>query len=334
MKFGHYIRYFSEDFSLHEADPSLINETDKEISSGKLTRKTDKIEFPIINGIPRFLNQNHLNYSDNFGLQWNKYKKTQFDSYTKLPLSSDRFWHNTKWTKEELNGKKVLEVGSGAGRFTEILIKSGASVISFDLSNAVEANYENNHNHGDLLIFQGDIYDIPFPDEYFDFIFCFGVLQHTPKPNLAYVQIFKKLKRGGKISIDYYLKFPSISPWSTPKYLWRPITKNLPPSILLRWIKFYIPFWIPIDTFLRRLPHFGNKIVALIPIPCWNYLDIGLSQSQRVQWAILDTFDALAPRYDYPKTIEEVAEMISSEKNRVVDIFYGSNGVVANIIKK
>jgi SAM-dependent methyltransferase len=103
----------------------------------------------------------------------------------------------------------ILEAGCGAGRFTEVLISTGATVISFDLSNAVEANYENNNDKGDLLIFQGDIYNIPFPDNYFDYVFCYGVLQHTPDPDESYRQIFSKLKPGGKISIDYYLKFSS-----------------------------------------------------------------------------------------------------------------------------
>ena len=337
MKFDHYKKYFENNFNLlldkkfPREEPCDDNE---EIISGKLIRKTDQQEFLIINGIPRFLKQNEYNYSDNFGVQWNKYKKTQFDSYTGLSLTTDRFWNNTKWTKEELRGKKVLEVGSGAGRFTEILVKTGAAVVSFDLSSAVEANYENNYKNGDLLIFQGNIYDIPFPDEYFDYVFCYGVLQHTPEPESAYRAIFKKLKKGGKISIDYYLKFSEISPWSTPKYFWRPITKNMSPTFLHKWIKFYIPIWLPIDTFLRKIPRFGNRMVALIPIPCWNYLNSGLSYKQRVQWAILDTFDALAPKYDFPKTREEVLKMVAAEDNKEADVFYGSNGVVANIIKK
>ena len=38
----------------------------------------------------------------------------------------------------------ILEVGSGAGRFTEVLVTTGATVISCDLSSAVDANYRNN----------------------------------------------------------------------------------------------------------------------------------------------------------------------------------------------
>lgn len=335
MKFSHYKRFFEDRFRLQVSDSIQVpgGTDEKIIKQGMLIdHKTGK-EYKIVNGIPRILDSD-TNYSDNFGLQWNKFKKTQFDSYTGLPLSGKRFWNNTKWAKEELKGKVILEAGCGAGRFTEVLVSTGATVVSFDLSNAVEANYENNNDKGELLIFQGDIYNIPFPDNYFDYVFCHGVLQHTPDPDRSYKEIFNKLKHGGKISIDYYLKFSSATPWSTPKYFWRPVTKKMSPQKLLSIIKFYIPVWLPFDTFIRKIPRFGDRILAFIRIPCWNYLDMGLTYSQRKQWAILDTFDALAPAYDYPKTLDEVNKMIESDQNDKAEVFYGGNGVVANVQKK
>jgi SAM-dependent methyltransferase len=335
MKLSHYKRFFEGRYSLDIIDSvqSTINEDDKIIKQGKLIDNNTGKEYKIVNSIPRFLDSD-TNYSDNFGLQWNKFKKTQFDSYTGIPLSGKRFWDNTKWVKDELKGKVILEAGCGAGRFSEVLMSTGATIISFDLSNAVEANYENNNGKGDLLIFQGDIYNIPFPGNYFDYVFCYGVLQHTPDPDRSYKAIFSKLKHGGKISIDYYLKFSSSTPWSTPKFFWRPLTKKMSPQKLLNIIRFYIPIWLPVDTLIRKIPRFGDKILAFMRIPCWNYIDMGLSYSQRKQWAILDTFDALAPAYDYPKTLDEVNKMVDDQQNEKKEVFYGGNGVVANVTKK
>jgi hypothetical protein len=84
---------------------------------------------------------------------------------------------------------------------------------------------------------------------------------------------------------------------------------------------------------LRRIPYFGPRLLAIVPIPCWNYLHLGLTRELRKEWAIMDTFDALAAYYDYPKTISEVQEMIDSVENGESEVFFGSNGIVANILK-
>ena len=48
----------------------------------------------------------------------------------------------------------------------------------------------------------------------------------------------------------------------------------------------------------------------------------------------MDTFDALGARYDLPKTRRQVADMVQSPDNETVDVHYGSNGIVANVVRK
>ena len=52
-----------------------------------------------------------------------------------------------------------------------------------------------------------------------------------------------------------------------------------------------------------------------------------------MNWAILDTFDAMGAAYDQPKTLGYITKMIESDKNKFSEVFYGSNGIVANIWK-
>ena len=78
-----------------------------------------------------------LHYSNSFGFQWNKYKKTQLDSHTKISLSHDRLTNNSNWKLQDLENKNVLEVGSGAGRFTEILLKTNCFLFTIDSSDAI-----------------------------------------------------------------------------------------------------------------------------------------------------------------------------------------------------
>ena len=299
------------------------------VKTGKLAMNGQ--EYPIRDGVPRLVPDQ--DYTSNFGLQWNTFKKTQLDSALGLPLTFNRFWNNTKWKPRELVGKTVLEAGSGAGRFTEILLEAGAKLCSIDLSLAVDANWSSNRTKGDLLLFQGSIYEMPFKEEYFDFVFCYGVLQHTPEPERAYEEIWKRVKPGGKISIDYYLKTPKLEPWSNPKYFWRPRALKMKPEKLLAFIRAYIPWWLPIDTFIKRIPKIGNTLGTLTMIPCWNYYYLPLSKEQKREWAIMDTFDALGAYYDYPKTLEEVRRMVSLPGACDIDVFYGSNGDVANETK-
>ena len=64
-------------------------------------------------------------YTNSFGYQWSIFDKAQLDSKTGINWSQDRF-RCTNWTDEEIYEKVVLEIGSGAGRFTEILLKKKA----------------------------------------------------------------------------------------------------------------------------------------------------------------------------------------------------------------
>ncbi|MDR5639475.1 MULTISPECIES: hypothetical protein [unclassified Thermosynechococcus] len=69
--------------------------------------------YPIVNQIPRFVDSSQ-NYTQSFGLQWNKFSKTQIDD-TDQKQSETRFFATTNWQPEELAGKSILEAGSVHG---------------------------------------------------------------------------------------------------------------------------------------------------------------------------------------------------------------------------
>ena len=43
---------------------------------------------------------------------------------------------------------------------------------------------------------------------------------------------------------------------------------------------------------------------------------------------MLDTFDALSPRYDEPQTLETVQEWVREAELAEADVRYGGNGIV------
>src|SRR6266404_5513855 len=92
-------------------------------------------------GIPRFVSG--TSYASSFGVQWNRYPRTELDSYTGKAYSKQRLERCLGTPLEGLRGKVVLECGSGAGRFTELLVRQCEAFVCIDLSSAVDANLNN-----------------------------------------------------------------------------------------------------------------------------------------------------------------------------------------------
>ena len=181
--------------------------------------------YKIKNNIPRFCSED--NYSESFGYQWNKFHNIQLDSFCDIDLSHNRFWAETNWDPKSLDNLNVLEVGSGAGRFSEVFLNSTkCNLYSIDYSNAVEANLRNNHKFNSRLILsQASIYEIPFKDNSFDKVFCFGVLQHTPSFRKSISALVSKVKKNGEIVVDFY-PYKGFYTKLHAKYILRPITKR------------------------------------------------------------------------------------------------------------
>lgn len=279
---------------------------------------------PLEKGVLRFRQDD--GYNQSFALQWNRFKSNQIDQVNGTALTQIRF-DETGWAPEEMKGQLVLEAGCGAGRFTRLMAEAGATLVSFDYSAAVDACAENNDRFPNLTLMQADIFDMPFKDGVFDRIFCHGVLQHTPDPEKAFFSIERKLKPGGLISVDVYRKDGLIRPWKS-KYIWRPITTRIQPEKLLAFLEWFIPKWLPLDTMIKRIPILGNYLGAIIP--CWNYFYTDLSKTEKVQWAIMDTFDALAPAFDLPITLDDARRWFKTLGYTDFEVREGGNGVVAN----
>ncbi len=271
-----------------------------DIESGWLVSATGE-RYAIANGIPRFVPAE--NYATGFGLQWNHFRRTQLDSYSGHPISSDRFYSYTAWTADQLRGKRVLDVGCGAGRFAEIALAAGAQVVAVDYSSAVDACRANHSDKPMLDVVQGDVYALPFVAASFDFVYCLGVLQHTPDVHAAFAALPPMLKRGGHLAIDLYPKLKRNVLW--PKYWLRPFTRHVNSNTLFAFVERAVPVLLPLSIALGRLPLVGRQLRKLIPVA--NYEGVfPLSAKQLSEWAVLDTFDMFGPAYDSPQSVDTV----------------------------
>ncbi|MGB2408558.1 MAG: class I SAM-dependent methyltransferase [Paracoccaceae bacterium] len=277
-------------------------------------------------GVVRFRQEE--GYSDSFALQWHEFQKDQYDTHNGTDLYRRRYLKETGWPDDgSLKGELIMEAGCGAGAFSQHILSSGADLLSFDYSTAVFVANEHNRD-GRVAYCQADILDMPFEEESFDKVFCHGVLQHTPDPKGSFLALCGMVKPGGRISVDVYKKDFKIAPWKS-KRLWRWLTTRMNQQRLLRVLKWYIPKWLPIDTAIKKIPYIGGILGSVIP--CWNYFRRKeLSKEQLVTWAIMDTFDALAPKYDIPASLSEVRQWFKEAGFEDVEVRKGGNGVVGN----
>lgn len=272
-------------------------ERDGHVYSGWCISEGTGRRFPIRRAILRFVPEN--NYADNFGMQWTLFRKTQLDSHSGLPISANRFYSSTRWKPEELRGQWVLDAGCGAGRFAEVALEAGAKVLAVDYSTAVEACYENLHHHSNLHVIQADIYHLPLRPRFFPFVYCLGVLQHTPDVAQAFAALPPTLSKGGRLVVDVYLR--SALRRLLPRCWIRPLTRRIPRQRLFHILERLVPtlFWV--SCLAQRVPLAGPLLQRLVPVV--NYTGTyPLRAEQHLEWALLDTFDWLAPTYDQPQT--------------------------------
>jgi len=291
---------------------------------------TDGRQYDIIRGIPRFVGLE--NYSEDFGSQWNRFPKTQLDSFSGINLSETRLERCLQANLSTLKGKKILEAGSGAGRFTEVLIKYGAVVHSFDYSNAVDANAMNNGNDPNLVLVQADIRKIPFQKMSYDYVICLGVLQHTPNTEESIMSLWEMVKPGGALVVDHY-------PWNWRIFLAlvigisRPIYRQFilrcPKEVRFQRVKAATDFWFPWhwtfkDSWLMQ------RILRVVSPVTFHYPNIKLrDRDAYYEWALLDTHDSTTDFHKNYRTLSQIKIFLEEIGAINIIVKQGGNGVEA-----
>ena len=103
-------------------------------------------------------------------------------------------------------GRRVLEVGCGAGVDLARFARGGASVVGVDLSSSAidlaRANFEQQSLTGDFRVADGEA--LPFEDNSFDSVFAHGVVQYTADPQRLVDECRRVLKPGGEAVFQVY----------------------------------------------------------------------------------------------------------------------------------
>jgi SAM-dependent methyltransferase len=299
---------------------------DGQIHTASLVSEDGQCCYLIRDFIPRFVPES--NYADNFGMQWNKFRQTQLDSYSGHPISADRFRKATGWKSEDIAGRWVLDVGCGAGRFAEVVLNAGAKVVALDFSDAVDACFANLRHHPNLHVVQGDIYALPFLNASFPFVYSLGVLQHTPDVAKAFAALPPMVAVGGRLCSDFYWK--RFRTMLHSKYIIRPITKHLPQQSLFCLLEKTVPTLLRISQILGRIPFAGLYLKRLVPVA--NYTGVyPLDERQLEEWAFLDTFDMLGPQFDSPQSVSTIKNWMAKAGFEEIEVFQANLLVVRGV---
>ncbi len=285
--------------------------------------------FPVIDGIPRFVELD--NYANAFGLQWRSFAKIQLDSYNGSSISLERLERCLGGKITQLAGKNVLEVGCGAGRFTEHLVGAKAHVHSVDLSAAVEVNKSNMGAAANYCVAQANVYSLPFEPQSFDVVMCLGVIQHTPSPEKTIEALYSMVKPGGQLVIDhytfdwmYYLK---------PIMLYRAWLRKMKPEKSKQIVERLVARYFPLHWKYRnnRL-----KTVLLNRIsPCYVYIKTFPQMDYNFHFELtrLDTYDGLTDYYKHLRSSVKIKNELNKLGAKNIQVWKGGNGVEARCEK-
>lgn len=112
-------------------------------------------------------------------------------------------------------GKKVLEVGVGAGTDFTQWCKNGAIAHGIDLTEEGITHVQTRLKLFDLAyeaLKVGDAENIPFEDNTFDLVYSWGVIHHSPNTEKAFSELVRVCKPGGEIKFMVY-HLDSVNTW-------------------------------------------------------------------------------------------------------------------------
>lgn len=139
--------------------------------------------------------------------QSEKFSRAYFDEIERFRYFDQPFIHSFAQFSR-YHGKRVLEVGFGAGTDFIQWVRSGAIASGIDLTEEALANVRNRLAQYGLPqpehLATGDAENLPFADGAFDLGYSFGVLHHSPDTERAVSELVRVVRPGGEVKIMLY----------------------------------------------------------------------------------------------------------------------------------
>ena len=235
-------------------------------------------EWPVRDGIPRFVASEHL---ESFGRQWNRYEVAHD--------AEDRatFVAKIGVQLEELAGLTVLDAGCGGGRYCKVAGEAGARVWGVDHTTAVEKAAVLCQHLPDVRFVQGDLKRLPFAPGSFDLVFSIGVMHHDADTRAVFDTVAAMVRPGGRLAVWLYRRNQLWQEWINSGL--RRLTTQMHPDRL------------------ERLCRVGAAAGAVPLINKTLNKVVNFSAHPDAENRLCDTFDWWAPAYQHHHTEAEVS---------------------------
>jgi SAM-dependent methyltransferase/uncharacterized protein YbaR (Trm112 family) len=286
----------------------------EEVLEGVLECERCGVRYPVIGGVPRFVDgdarqsrdllreseagdakmeeaNDYDNIRQSFSQEWSvfDYETDKTWGWT-LEDRKQVFLGDVSLRPEELLDKNVLDAGCGNGTMTAALSDFGVNIVGLDLNDGLGRAYANRGRYSERALenvqyVQGNLVAPPFRKNTFDLIYSSGVIHHTPSSKRTFASLVGLTKKDGRLYVWVYGK----RGW--PVRLFFAMGRSL-------------KRWISLQSVMR---------VCLLLSPCYKLAATLLNKlggmkfrSRTAREITLDLFDLFAPRYNHCHTQGEV----------------------------
>jgi 2-polyprenyl-3-methyl-5-hydroxy-6-metoxy-1,4-benzoquinol methylase len=127
-------------------------------------------------------------FYDEFASEFDE-KMNMYDTNKRIVIVFDEMLGS-----RDLQGKKLLDAGSGTGWFSKAAYERGADVYSLDIGLNLLGLVGQKCDSEKIV---GSVLQIPFADNTFDYIVNTEVIEHTPVPMQVIPELYRVLKPAG-----------------------------------------------------------------------------------------------------------------------------------------
>jgi ubiquinone/menaquinone biosynthesis C-methylase UbiE/uncharacterized protein YbaR (Trm112 family) len=288
-----------------------VIEADGNIRSGQLVSLSGT-RYPIINGIPRFVDFVPTKTVKSFGDEWNYFNFTDFKVNWLTHTVA-----NTFGSVEAFKDQLIVDAGGGSGAQTRWFAEYGARhVIMMDLSHSVDDVVQ--HNLAGLKnvdVIQCSIDAPPLRDQSIDgIVYCHNVIQHTPSVEKTAHALYALTAPGGEFVFNCYpLNDQGMVRWVRFHCVYKPLR-----AVLSRMPFGVIMIYARLMAALRLAPMLGiflekSGFCVQGDVPHIKEETTGQRLKRRFKNTSLNTFDGFGShRYQHHKSDAAIRDLVNA----------------------